>query len=207
MDQYKTKSLENITQKMSRLEPESMRYKVLEAARNFKSSWFSLGQYLYTVYKDKLYRQWGFLTFEAYCAKEIGIRSQTASKLLKSYYFVEKDEPDLSGNIPSYEAVNVLRLAKANKNIDEDDYDKLKDDVYKEQKDFLEVGKQFRSMLKSAKIQAAPEEAHHREFQVKIKRIISSLKLIKTEIEIKNILPTKILKQVDELISALEEKL
>lgn len=207
MEQAKTKSLRNIEQKLSQLEPESMRYKVLYAAKNFKGSWLALGQYLYTVYKDKLYKEWGFMTFESYCLKEIGIRSQTAVKLLKSYYFVEKDEPDLVSATPAYEAVNVLRMAKLNPNIDEESYSKLKNDVAEEQKDFAEVGRQFRSMIKIAKEQGSPEEEHRRVFQGKLRRIISTLKSVKLEIQIKNLLSSKLLKQVDDLIIALEDKL
>lgn len=207
MEPAKTKSLRNIEQKLSQLEPESMRYKVLDAAKNFKGSWLALGQYLYTAYKDKLYKEWGFMTFESYCLKEIGIRTQTAVKLLKSYYFVEKDEPDLVDSTPPYEAVNVLRLAKLNPNIDEESYNKLKSNVAEEQKDFTEVGKQFRSMIRIAKEQSNPEEEQHRVFQGKLRRIISTLKSIKQEVQIKNLLPSKLLKQVEDLIIALEDKL
>lgn len=203
----RTKSLLNIDKQMSNLDPQSMRYKVLEAAKNFKGSWFELGRYLYTVYKDKLYRQWGFMAFENYCLKELGIRNQTAVKLLKSYYFVEKDEPDLISAIPNYESVNVLRLAKGNPNLDEEEYGKLKKDISSGQKDFREVGKQFRSMVKFTKEQNNPEEEHRKSFQRKIRSIISSLKAIKFESEIKSILPDKIFKQIDELVTILEKKL
>src|SRR5487761_2441298 len=88
----KTKSIHNLEERMGHLEPESLRYQVLDAAKSFKSSWIQLGQFLFTVYKDKLYRDWAYQTFEAYCAKEIGIRQNTAIKLLKSYSFLEKEE-------------------------------------------------------------------------------------------------------------------
>ena len=78
---------------MLNLEPGSFRYKVLDAARGFKSSWMELGQYLFTVYRDKLFKEWWYLTFEAYTAKEIGIKQPTAMKLLRSYSFLEKEEP------------------------------------------------------------------------------------------------------------------
>jgi len=203
----KTKSLLHIEERMSELDPQGMRYKVLEAAKDFKGSWFHLGQCLYTVNKDKLYRQWGFLTFDNYCLKEIGIRKQTAVKLLRSYFFIEKDEPDLVNSIPNYEAVNLLRLAKKNTNIDEDAYKELREDIFTGQKDFSDVKKQFRSLVMASREQGDPEQEHRKAFQGKIRRIISSLKSIKLEVEIKNILPAKILKQVDELIAALEEKL
>src|SRR5258707_896036 len=116
MAMQKTKSIQEIEERMQSLAPESVRYKVLDSARSFKSSWIALGQYLFTVYKDKLYKDWGYLTFEAYCGKEIGVRQATAVKLLKSYSFLEKEEPAFlrrealeerkPSQIPSYESVN-----------------------------------------------------------------------------------------------------
>ncbi len=90
MDSLKTRSIRNIEQKMAGIEPGSLRYNVLEAARNFKSSWIALGQILYTVYKDKHFRSWGYMSFETYVKTELGLQKQTASKLLHSYYFLKR---------------------------------------------------------------------------------------------------------------------
>ena len=61
-------------------------------------------------------------------------------KLLKSYYFLEKEEPHYlkneyaastqPANIPSYESVNILRQAKNNKVLDEEDYRDLKKEIF-----------------------------------------------------------------------------
>ena len=72
---------------------DALRNKTLDAAKRHKASWIELGQYLYAIYKDKYYKDWGYLTFEAYCGKEINVKLSTASKLLKSYDFLEKEEP------------------------------------------------------------------------------------------------------------------
>ena len=45
---------------------------------------------------DKHFRTWNYLSFDTYCFKELGIRQTTASKLLKSYSFIEKEEPRLA---------------------------------------------------------------------------------------------------------------
>ena len=84
----KTKSIDRLEEKMKGLDSESLRYHILESAKNFKSSWVNLGQGLYSVWKDKLYKEWGYSTFESFSAKELGIRKQTALKLLRSYYFL-----------------------------------------------------------------------------------------------------------------------
>ena len=136
MEEHKPKSLKNIEDKMAALEEGSLRYHVLESAKNFKSSWIELGRSLYSVYKDKLYKEWGYSTFDAYTLKEIGIKKPTAMKLLRSYYFLEKEEPAYlkkdytetadTAKLPSYEAIDLLRKAKDKKSLGEDDYTKLK---------------------------------------------------------------------------------
>ena len=135
----KTKSLERIEEKMGAVEEDSIRYRVLQSAKNFKTSWIELGQSLYSVWKDKSYKEWGYITFDAYTQKEVGIKKATAMKLLKSYYFLEKEEPiylqkehsdaQPPAAMPSYESVNLLRLAKDKNALDNDDYQRFKKDV------------------------------------------------------------------------------
>ncbi|MFH1381247.1 MAG: hypothetical protein ABIH57_03655, partial [Candidatus Omnitrophota bacterium] len=84
MTEIKTKAIERIETKMENMDGDSVRYLVLNSAKAFKKSWITLGQALYTVWKDKLYKNWGYNTFEAYTTKETGIRKQTALKLLRS---------------------------------------------------------------------------------------------------------------------------
>ncbi|MDP2928664.1 MAG: hypothetical protein Q8O01_01190, partial [Candidatus Omnitrophota bacterium] len=109
MDRYKTKTLSAIEEKMADVDEGSLRYKILSSAKSFKTSWIDLGQALYSVWKDKLYKDWGFLTFDAYTSKEIGVRKNTALKLLKTYYFLEKEEPQLAnkGYIETKDAAEV----------------------------------------------------------------------------------------------------
>src|SRR3990167_11465278 len=118
MNAYKTKSIESLEQKMRDMDESSLRHHILQSAKDFKTSWIKLGRALYTVWKEKLYKEWGYSTIEAYTSKEIGIRKQTAMKLLKSYYFLEKEEPDYlkkrftskekenSASVPSFESIN-----------------------------------------------------------------------------------------------------
>lgn len=122
MSDVKTKSLSALEQKMQGLSSDSLRYQILNHTKHFKTSWVELGQALYSAWKDKLYKEWGFSTFEAYTAKEIGIRSQTALKLLRSYYFLEKEEPRLlrkeyadqaqASSMPTLDSIDTLRLAQ-----------------------------------------------------------------------------------------------
>ena len=145
-----SKSIDRIQERMGTVAPESLRYRVLESAKQFKTSWVELGQYLVAVYKDKLFKEWGHSTFEIYCAKEIGIRQQTAVKLLKSYMFLEKEEPEYlkthssdrsAAAAPSYESVNALRLAHQSERISEGDYEKVRTEVLEKGSEPEEVRK------------------------------------------------------------------
>lgn len=215
MNALKTKSLERIESRMEATEEGTLRRKILECAKNFKSSWLELGQYLYTVWKDKCYKEWGYLTFEAYTAKEIGIRKQTAMKLLKSYYFLEKEEPaylthghneeSAPAVIPSYEAVNLLRLAKNNESVEKSDYHRLKKDVFEKGRDPREIKKDLTAMMRSRE-ELDPEEARERKRASTIKRFLGTLKAFKTEFEASKTVSAAVLKDVAVLIRKLEEE-
>ena len=207
----KSKSIHHLEERMGKLEPESFRYQVLGAAKSFKSSWIQLGQYLFTVYKDKLYRDWGHQTFEAYCAKEIGIRQNTAVKLLRSYSFLEKEEPAFvrhdameerkPDRIPSFEAVNALRLAHENERISEDQYDDLRQDILEEGKEDAEVKKKIKYILKAGakNSPSSPEDKN-----AVLKKLALYLKNYKNDISLLSI-PPKIVKKLDELLEILED--
>lgn len=213
MSFQKTKSLQNIEDRMIDLDPNSFRFKALDCAKSFKSSWIQLGQYLFTIYKDKLFKDWGYLTFEAYCSKEVGIRQNTAMKLLKSYSFIEKEKPSFlkqetiedrkPSQIPGFEAVNALRLAKESKRLPQKDYAELEEAVFESPKEESEVKKKIKYVLKSY---APPPSAEKKEEERAgfIQRSLSSLKNTREGLE-EHGLPKKLIKQIDELIDALAE--
>lgn len=216
MLELKSKSLKNIEQKMENMDENSLRYHVLESAKSFKTSWVSLGRALYTVNKDKLYKNWGYNTLEGYTAKEIGIKKPTAMKLLRSYFFLEKEEPQYltseykekaeAAVVPSYESIDLLRKAKSNKILDEKDYDDIKKSVFEKGRDVQAVKKDLTTLIKSRK-DIDPEEEQEKARVVTVKRFLSTLKTMKKEIEITKLLPYELLKETESLIKKLEEEL
>ncbi len=213
----KTKAIQKIERQMEGLDGNSVRYKVLQNVVNFKTSWIELGQSLYSVWKDKLYRDWGYLTFEAYASKEIGVRKDTAMKLLKSYYFLEKEEPqylrnkgaaDPSGaaSMPSYESVNLLRLAKNKKEIGESDYESLKKNVFEKGRDVRDVRKDLTALIRQRE-EADPQEARKIRKESAVKRVVATLKALKNDIEISKLLPAGTIKDIKDLIEKLEEEI
>ena len=212
----KSKSLQDIENKMTGLDETSMRYHILESAKNFKLSWIELGRSLYTVWRDKMYKSWGYTEFDTFTAKEIGIKKPTAMKLLRSYYFIEKEEPHLIrqnsaepgdvATIPNYETVDVLRQAKAKKGLQEEDYQKIKKEVFESNKDVREVKKDLTALIRQRE-EVSPEEAWQRKRGVVIKRCITTLKSLKDEIKVSKILSAKIVNDLSELIKRIETEL
>lgn len=216
-----TKSLAGIEQRLEETEEGSIRHRILRSAKNFKVSWIDLGQSLYAAWKDKLYREWGYTTFEAYTAREIGIKKTTALKLLKSYYFLEKEEPvylqkerssadsaDPSevASAPSYESVNLLRLAKNKKTIDEDEYRGLKKDVFESGKDAGDLRRSLAGFMRQRE-ELDPEEARRKKRSAALKRLVSTLKTLKINIESSKMLPASLLKETAGLIAKIEAEI
>ena len=221
MARLTTKSLAGIEQRLEEIDEGSIRHRILRSAKSFKVSWIDLGQALYTVWKDKLYREWDYATFEAYTAKELGVKKATALKLLKSYYFLEKEEPvylqkeqaaaasteasDVA-SVPSYESVNLLRLAKNKKTLDDDEYRGLKKDVFESGKDAGELRRSLAGLMRQRE-ELEPEEARRKKRAAVLKRLVSTLKTLKTDIERSKLLPAALLKETASLIAKIEAEL
>ena len=213
MDETKTKSLRNIEEKMESLDSGSLRYHILESAKNFKRSWIELGRSLYTVWKDKMYKEWGYANFDIYVSREIGIRKQTAMKLLKSYYFLEKEEPQYlkadyadaskAAQIPSYESVDILRLAKNKKVLDVDDYNNLKKEIFEKGRDAQELKKDLGVIIRQRQ-ELEPEEAQEKRKLATLKRLLGQLRMLKQEVEILKMLPFALIRELDALIKKME---
>lgn len=216
MKELKTKSIKALEQKMAGVDSKSIRHQILENAKGFKSSWISLGQALYTVWKDKLYKEWGYEKFETYTAKEIGIRKQTAIKLLRSYSFLEKEDPlylkkDYNEDadavtVPTYESVNVLRLAHNKKDLSREDYTAIKRGVLEMGKDALSTKRDLASFMRQGE-ELEPDQAREKRKITMVKRFLTTLKSLIREARSSNMISTKPLKDTDKLISSFEAEI
>ncbi len=204
-----TKSIEKIKNRLETIGEDPFRRHVLETALKFRTSWIELGRSLFSVYKDKKYREWGYQTFEIYIVKEIGIRKQTSMKLLRSYSFLEKEEPQILSHVqhgdvkthhfPDYESIDILRQAK-NKNIDKDDYVSLKEKIFLKGKDAKEIRKDLTTLIRERE-EMTPQEAFEKKSSVQIRRVISVLKSLSREIETSQIIPHKYIQTIKKLIA------
>jgi hypothetical protein len=227
------RGVETLRRKMQETADNPVRRHVVETAKNFKTSWVDLGRALYSVWKDKLYKEWGFQKFETYTSQEIGIRKQTAMKLLRSYFFLEKEEPSLlkravsadddgdtgepsedspdcdgqeASQVPSFESVELLRQAKNNKKLDKDDYEALKKQIVDDGRDAVEVKKDLTRMIRERK-ELEPEEAREERRTAVVRRFLSTLKSLKMEMEAAKMLPASIARDVDALIERVNAEL
>ncbi len=209
-----SKNIERLEEKMSGLEPESLRYQTLKAAKQFKLSWIELGQMLWTVYKDKKFREWGYLAFDSYCAKEVGIREATAKKLLQSYYFLEKEEPTILRQLkeettpekmPSPDSVNLLRLLKNKPEVTAQNYQKVRGYVLEKGKEAPEIRKEVKTILDEARTEDEdPEETRDQRTRMTVRRMVGTLKSIRQQLTTGDLVPEKLLKEIDALSEKLE---
>ncbi len=129
-----TRTAEKLAARIEDLPEGSMRRRVLEGARRFKSSWVELGRLLSQVKRESLWREWGFPSFEAYCARELFIRSRTAEKLTLSYGFLERHEPEMARPreprpAPAFEVIEVLSRAEAAGRLPDAGYREIREEV------------------------------------------------------------------------------
>ena len=208
-----SKAMQRLDERLAAATPGTIRHEALETAKRFKSSWIELGRVLWTVWKEKAFRGWGYLTFEAYCAKELGIRSATAKKLLHSYHFLEREESGMlaqwSGQrpaaLPHYESVNALRLLKQRTSVPEATYHALRTKVLEQGREPTEVRREIRTALEAA--QPDPESARAARRQGAIRRMIGTLKSMHREFEAAHLVPEKLLGEIETLTKKLEQAL
>jgi hypothetical protein len=198
-----SKGSQHIEQLMRQLPPESERYQVLATAKQFKSSWVELGEWLAKVSNKKQFSEWGFTSFEDYCTKEIRIRRQTAEKLLLAFRFLERREPSLLERkegrpLPDYRSIDLLRKADEREHFSMEEYGELRQAVIEEERNHPSVAKRFRDMTHSHQ----PEEKklhQNRNALLAAKRLATSLQEIPE-------VPEDLSQAVVQLIGFLEER-
>src|SRR5690606_28803502 len=107
-----------------------------ESARRFKASWLDLARHLVRVKGEGLWQEWGFATFEAYCARELRIKKTTAQKLVMSYGFLEKRAPQIlrdeeqARRAPAVEVIEVLSRAEERGQLDDETWREVREKLW-----------------------------------------------------------------------------
>jgi len=190
-----------------------LRAHIAQHAKNFKLSWVQLGQGLYSVWRDKIYQSWEFDKFEDYVVKELGLKKPLALKLVKTYFFVEQDEPVYlkkefaesrqTAVIPGYESLDVLRLARTRKELTREDYTKLRKDIFEKGKEASLVRKDLTSIIKERK-KIDPDEAREDRHDQSVRRLMAALRSFKKDMETLKLSDPDIIGEAEGLLERLE---
>jgi len=157
----------------------SFRAEVVESSRRFKASWLDLARHLVRVRGEGLWQEWGFATFEAYCARELRIKKATAQKLVMSYGFLEKHEPRaledeaVARNVPAVEVIEVLSKAAERGQLDEAAYRDVRESLWERP---IEPSQLKRELAKrfpepEAEEQEAPVDLELRRFAAQARKL------------------------------------
>lgn len=201
----KSKGETIIEQLMAELDPGSERYQVLATARRFKSSWGELGEKLLAVQRQGSFRQWGYDSFEDYCAREIRIKRPTAEKLTLAYRYLEKEEPELLARrtelkpLPDFRSVDLLRQAREELDLPAEEYAELRRAVMEEERSHPTVQRRFREA--AAGRLPAPDPA------LPLKTALAAARRLHTSLQPLPELPAALRQGVENLIGLLEERL
>lgn len=192
----------------------AIRDRVLQFSKEFKTSWIKLGQSLYTVWEDKLFHAWGHEKFEHYCKNEVGLKKEISLKLLKTYFFIEQEEPNYLKEdfaedrepvkVPGFEEANVLRLARQKKELTKDDYNTIRKAIFEKGKDASGARKDLTQLMKERK-EVDPDEERDLRQQAALRKLLNSLKLFKKDSEALKLLPDDILEEARGLMEKLEK--
>jgi hypothetical protein len=118
-----TKTDRQMEDRMMAVSDDPVRADALQKARAFKRTWLELAESLSRITEKRLWEQWGFTDFDAYCRKELHLRGSTVAKLLGSYRFLETSAPrvierartdhapDFAAPIPSLKTVEFVQKA------------------------------------------------------------------------------------------------
>jgi len=184
-------------------------------AKDFKLSWVQLGQGLYSVWRDKLYQAWEFEKFEDYVTRELGLKKPLALKLVKTYFFVEQDEPVYlkkefaesreTAIIPGYESLDVLRLARAHKELTREDYTKLRKDIFEKGKEASLVRKDLTTIIKERK-KVDPDQAREARHEQSMRRLAAALRSFKKDMETLKLADPDIIEEAEGLLRRLEQQ-
>jgi hypothetical protein len=170
-----------IAEKALQVPPGSLRHTVLLSAKRFKASWVELGKLLVEVRDQEKYAEWGYGTFEAYCASELHIRKQTALKLTRSFSFLKKhepaamEEPRIIERAPAFEVVEVLADAEDRGQLTSSEYRSIRDSIWDSERPPTELKKEFQERFPRPPPEPPADEVILRRFAAAARKLANEL--------------------------------
>lgn len=205
----KLKKLDNVTSK-------ELREIAHQSSKDFKTVWVTFAQTLYSIHRDKLYEYWGYEKFDHYVERELGMKKSMALKLVKTYAFVEQQEPTFlkeefqeareANAIPELDAINVLRLARNRKELTKEDYQDLRKQVFDKGRGAAQVRKDLTAIMKERK-QLDPEEEREQRNAAAVRRLLNAIRSFKKDAETLKLVKVDIVKKAEELLTELQAEI
>jgi hypothetical protein len=147
-----TKTDQQMEDRMLAVSDDPVRADTLQKARAFKRTWLELAEALSRASDKRLWEKWGFSDFDAYCRKELHLRSSTVAKLLGSFRFLETSAPKVierartdryEAPIPSLPVVEFVQRATETGSADEETIKSIHRMAFEEGAEPAAINKQF----------------------------------------------------------------
>jgi hypothetical protein len=157
------------------------RAQVRESARRFKASWVDLAAHLSRVRDEGLWQEWGFSTFESYCSKELRIKRATAQKLVASYSFLARREPQVLSDrarlqkAPSFEVIEVLSRAEERGQLDDDAYSAVREALWEQPVDAAQMKRELARRFPEPEPPPPPVDLELRRFASQARKLAREL--------------------------------
>ncbi len=151
-----TKTDRAMEDQMLAVSSDPVRADTLQKARAFKRTWLELAEVLNRANDKKLWEQWGFSDFDAYCRKELHLRGSTVQKLLGSYRFLETSAPRVierarndhfEAPIPSIQTVEFVEKATREGHADEETLATIRRGAFEEGLEKTVLAKKFGDLV------------------------------------------------------------
>jgi hypothetical protein len=207
-------TLRKIDEQLKELNPESIRYQVLVSVRLFRSTWIDLGRLLTEVAYGGDYKDWGYDTFEAYCGNELGLKKPTVKKLMVSYTYMQRNEPDRlqayedrdqaapPPEIPDYRTVELLQKARETDDLDEEQKQNFHRIAFEDGGDETILRKEIRGAMSSVQEESdlSPEVMRKREFD----DLRKSCRILRRKLADSRVVPQGLRERFECLLNELE---
>lgn len=195
---------------------QELRERAATAAKSFKTAWVELAQTLYAVWRDKLYEYWGYEKFEHYVEREVGIKKSMALKLIKTYSFIEDQEPQVlkeeyleqrePSAMPDIDALHLLRLARGKKELTRQDYQEIRKQVLEKATPAGTVRKDLTALIKERK-NIDPDKEREQRHEAAVRRFLNAIRSFRKDAEALKLVRVDVVKKAEELFKELESEL
>ncbi|HTR53545.1 MAG TPA: hypothetical protein VMJ10_22785 [Kofleriaceae bacterium] len=205
-----TKTDRQMEDRLLAIGDDPMRADTLQKARAFKQTWLELAAALTKVQAARSWEPWGFTDFDAYCRKELHLRSSTVAKLLGSYRFLETSAPRvleraradrsemIDAPIPSLPAVEFVQKAVERAAADPETLETIQRVAFDEGLDAPVLARRFKDV-------AFPETDRERREKLRAAIAQTGRRLSSLIAETDSPVPKKLAIRIEELVGELLE--